>query len=379
MCYIIGGKTMRQFKKEVIDNFGDKVIVNSTIIDNTTYYKLNYSDKVGIGYFFEDKIPSTIFNQLRGSVCILEDGYYKVIYPAMDKFFNLHELENMNLPITKNITLKTVIEKLDGMMILPFIVNGEVYLSSRWNFDTTPVIVGNKYMNDSYKKFIRECYYAGIYLTFELISYESQIKVLYPESEYGLYLVATQNKFGKIFPLLKENDEYYVQSKYTKIHIPDEIKHAKVYDISDIDQLKKFVSSFEGRKFEGVVAFTTTLYPFKLKNMNYLMLSRSKNSFIEEFADMFIDNTIDDLPNIITDNPAFKTVKDLWGRFNKDLLTVENFVNSFNSKKEIGLYLKENKVPSFYGISFKLFDNQFDIETKRKVFKQYIKENIEEE
>lgn len=370
---------MRQFKKEIIDNFGDKVIVNSTIINSTTYYKLNYSDKVGIEYFFEDKIPSTIFNHLRGSVCILKDGYYKVIYPAMDKFFNLHELENMRLPITENITLKTVVEKLDGMMVLPFVINDEVYLSSRWNFDTIPVLVGNKYMNDLYKKFIRACYYAGIYLTFELISYESQIKVLYPESEYGLYLVATQNKFGKVLPLLKEHGKYYVQNSYSKIPIPDKIKHAKVYDISDINQLKSFVSSFEGRNFEGVVAFTTTSYPFKLKNMNYLMLSRSKNSFIAEFADMFIDNTIDDLPNIITDNPAFKTVKELWDRFNTDLLTVENFVSSFNSKKEIGLYLKENKVPSFYGISFKLFDNQFDIETKRKVFKQYIKENIQEE
>ncbi|MDD3461338.1 MAG: RNA ligase [Mesotoga sp.] len=368
---------MRMFKKDVIDSYGDKVIINSFTLNDITYYKLNYSDKVGIGNFIDsDGVQSSIFNHLRGSVCILEDGYYKVIYPAMDKFFNLHELEKFDPELSKKITLKTAVEKLDGMMILPYVVEGEVYLSSRWNFDTIPVIVANRYLTEEYKKFILDCYNKKIYLTFEIISSETQIKVIYPESKYGLYLVSSQDKFGHMYPLIKEDDsKYYVQSDYNRVEIPKEIKHAEVYNISKLSELSKFISSFEGIEFEGVVAFTSGMYPFKLKNINYITLSRSKNRFIDEFADAIIDNKVDDIPNLVKDSYLFKTVMEGWESFNKDIDKIKDELKMFNSKKEIGIFIQYNNVPSLYNILFNLFDGTFDKEKKRKYFKKYLKDN----
>lgn len=377
MIYLIWVIMVQMFKKDIIDGYGDKIITNSFTMNDITYYKLNYSDQVGIGYFIDSNgNQSSIFNHLRGSVCILEDGYYKVIYPAMNKFFNLHELERINPEITNKIILKTAVEKLDGMMILPYVVDGKVYLSSRWNFDTIPVIVANRYLTDEYKKFILDCYSKEIYLTFELISSESQIKVIYPETKYGLYLVSSQDKFGNVYPLIKEDDtKYYVQSNYNKIEIPKQIKHAEVYNISNLSELIKFVSSLDGIEFEGVVAFTSEMYPFKLKNINYITLSRSKNRFIDEFADAIIDNKVDDIPNLVKESYLYKSVMGGWKSFNDDIDEIKKILNQFTSKKEIGLFLLSHDLPWLYKILFNLFDGTFDKEKKRKYFKKYLKDN----
>lgn len=371
------------FKKDEIDEFikEGKIIINSAIIDGKVYCKLNYSDTVGIGYFIDSNgIQRLIFNHLRGSVCVLDDNYYKVIYPAMDKFFNLHEIEKLYPDITSRIELQTAIEKLDGMMILPFVINDVVYLSSRWNFDTIPVIVSQQYLTDEYKKFILDCYNNKIYLTFELISYESQIRVLYDPSKYGLYLVSAQDESGRVYPLKKSiSNKYYVQNGKLELEIPDSILHAKVYDISTLNNLENFVSSFRGIEFEGVVAFTTEGQIFKLKNINYIMTSNSKRLFIDNFVDIIVDNRVDDAPDIILNNPAFIKINELWGKFNDEIQRLSILVTEFSSKKEIGLYVQHNNLTGLYKILFNLFDGNFDIDRKRKMFKTYVKDNFGEE
>lgn len=383
VIYYIEVIIVRLFKKDEIDEFikEGKIIINSAIIDGKVYCKLNYSDTVGIGYFIDSNgIQRLIFNHLRGSVCVLDDNYYKVIYPAMDKFFNLHEIEKLYPDITSRIELQTAIEKLDGMMILPFVIDDVVYLSSRWNFDTIPVIVSQQYLTDEYKKFILDCYNNKIYLTFELISYESQIRVLYDPSRYGLYLVSAQDESGRVYPLKKSIDnKYYVQNGKRELEIPNSILHAEVYDISTLNNLENFVSSFRGIEFEGVVAFTTEGQIFKLKNINYIMTSNSKRLFIDNFVDIIVDNRVDDAPDIILNNPAFIKINELWGKFNDEIQRLSILVTEFSSKKEIGLYVQHNNLTGLYKILFNLFDGNFDIDRKRKMFKTYVKDNFGEE
>ena len=383
VIYYIEVINVRLFKKDEIDEFikEGKIIINSAIIDGKVYCKLNYSDTVGIGYFIDSNgIQRLIFNHLRGSVCVLDDNYYKVIYPAMDKFFNLHEIEKLYPDITSRIELQTAIEKLDGMMILPFVIDDVVYLSSRWNFDTIPVIVSQQYLTDEYKKFILDCYNNKIYLTFELISYESQIRVLYDPSRYGLYLVSAQDESGRVYPLKKSIDnKYYVQNGKRELEIPNSILHAEVYDISTLNNLENFVSSFQGIEFEGVVAFTTGGQLFKLKNINYIMTSNSKRLFIDNFVDIIVDNRIDDAPDMILNNPAFIKIKELWRKYNDEIQRLSILVTEFSSKKEIGLYVQHNNLTGLYKILFNLFDGNFDIDRKRKLFKIYVKDNFGEE
>ncbi len=316
----------------------DYVKIKSYTINDVELAKINYNTII------EDKFTEyPILNYLRGSVFIKLKKTYTVLYRAMNRFNYPANIESFD----------NCIEKLDGMMILPYIFEGEVYFSSRWSFDTPPVKMAESLATYDYKEFIIKCYRAGIYLTFELVTPLSFIKTIYPSERYGLYLIASQDINGKPYPLINKDNEVWVTNEHLSLKVPKNIMIPKIYDFKKMEELDNYFDSFKGREFEGVVVYKNGT-PYKVKTEQYKNIKNTSTALYRDMALSVIDGTYDRFPN-----------KELMHKFivlYDDILTLfksfKYMVKKYRSKKAIAKDIEF--LPSYFRALFYLFENRED-------------------
>jgi len=312
--------------------------INTIKANDIELAKINYNTII------EEKFTEfPILNYLRGSVFVKLKHTYKLLYRAMNRFNYPADIDNFD----------HCIEKLDGMMILPYVFEGKVYFSSRWNFDTEPVILAELLSTYDYKEFILKCYKANIYLTFELITPESFIKTIYPKSRYGLYLVASQDYYGRPYPLIKKDNEIWINHDNISIKVPKTIKTPEIYDFRTMSELEDFFNPMEGRQFEGVVVYKNSI-PYKIKTPQYKAIKNSRTQLYTDMAISVIEGDYDRFPN-----------KRLIHRFRvlyDDILTLfESFkymVKKYRSKKAIAKDIEF--LPSYFRALYYLFEKRED-------------------
>lgn len=314
------------------------VRINSIDINGTELVKINYDTII------EEKFEEyPILNYLRGTVFVTMKHSYNVLYRAMNRF---------NYPANIS-TFDHCIEKLDGVMILPYIFNGQVYFSSRWRFDTDPVKYATELAGYDYKEFIIKCFKANIYLTFELVIPQSFIKTIYPEERYGLYLVASQDKYGNPYPLIKKDNKVWVSNGNIWLEVPALIKTPIIYDFRTIEELEKFFEPFEGRDFEGVVVYKDSI-PYKIKTPQYQAIRNSKTQLYKDMALSVIKGDYEKFPDQ-------KTIKRLRLLYDDILTLYQSFKymsKYYRSKKAIARDI--DLLPPYFKVMYYFFEKRED-------------------
>lgn len=267
--------------KDVIRELINQSKLRITYSEDETLFKPNYDVACCKKDF--DMYPQLLW--CRGDVVRTND--YEIIAKGPNKFFNLNEIEEVHITKFDWNSIRYVAEKKDGHMILPYVIDNKVKISSRWSFTSPTVTAAEKYLNMEYKAFIQHSAALKLYPLFELIDDISFIKVLYPPEKYGLYLVALIDEQGHIAQLetfgynilITENLNHLISSPNTALKVVE------------------YVNSFEkATDFEGVVVTFEDDRSVKVKAEKYFQfdLSALVRKDVEYIFDCIEDKSIDD-------------------------------------------------------------------------------------
>ena len=186
---------------------------------------------------------------------LIVDEDNKIVARPFPKFFNLSELESVDLTLPKENF--SVFEKYDGSLGISYWWEGKVYLATRGSFTSDQAIVGTKMLHEAMKESDIKLSEQYTYL-FEIIYPENRIVVDYGD-EKKLVLLAVQTVSDDI-------DAGYMN--------PDEgvgsIEGAKKINIHNLDEIQKMA---EPNK-EGFVIVYDSGFRVKVKFDEYVRLHR---------------------------------------------------------------------------------------------------------
>lgn len=314
-----------QISQTVIDSLIEQKKLRIVYSPDGKLFKPNYDTACMKKDF--DEYPFLL--QCRGDV--VDSKTFDIIAKAPKKFFNINENDDVrveDLPWDKVVSIS---EKLDGHMILPYVVDGKVFISSRWSFSSPTVDVAEKYMNDDIRQFVIKEHEVGRYPLFELIDSVSYIKVIYSTNEYGLHLVNLVNEDGlfvnKELGLFESyNHPSLKLRKYTTLEILAETYKEKHPFLNIV----KYVNSFEhATDFEGVVVVFADGRGVKVKAEKYFKfdISPLARLDVEYIYDAKKEGTLDDKKSYLPKEILIDVE-----RIEKQINTLTNEIQSFIMK-----------------------------------------------
>jgi len=180
-------------------NFYKKEIV----INNQKLYLYNYILK---DYKVLSEEP--LAKELRGLI-ITEDQ----IFLSVPSFFNINETEETDIKNIKNCVIKKVQQKLDGSLITPILLAGQIYCKSKGSFESIQAKSAQNIVNQSaeLKYFILDCYDNNFQPFFELTGTDNK-HVLDQDHKQRLSLIMVRDKEGHFVDVDKFNYKYTAES-----------------------------------------------------------------------------------------------------------------------------------------------------------------------
>lgn len=278
---------------ETIDDVMD--VINPDlfyIADKGDYKIINYMVNCAAAF-------PTIFSkttELRG---ITFDSSGKIIRRTMQKFFNINEKDDTSFA---NIDLSkphVVMEKLDGTMIAPFIIDTQVIWGTKLGDTDQAKDVLNFVLNKSnYNNFVHTLNDCGYTAIFEYTSPNNRIVLDYATEALTL-LAIRKIKSGEYLSIER-------QQEYAKwFNIP----HVTVYsDKLSLDFVEKIQKRTHG---EGVVVRFHDGVMIKIKCEDYVRLHKIKSEFNSErnVVNLIISEKIDDLKALLPKSDVAKISK----------------------------------------------------------------------
>jgi RNA ligase len=159
------------FDLEVLERYINEGLVVKNDHPSLPISIYNYSRKA-----VYDRVWDNITKSCRALVLDKEGN---VVAKAFDKFFNIEELSNEEIP---NESFE-VYEKLDGSLILVFRYLGELVVASKGSFTSDHAVLAKKLIDEKYGN---NKFYADYVYVFEMIGPSNKIVVDYPEDELVL-------------------------------------------------------------------------------------------------------------------------------------------------------------------------------------------------
>lgn len=209
-------------------------------------------------------LPISIYNYSRKAVydrvwdditkscrALILDNDGNVVAKSFDKFFNIEELSNEEIPNESF----DVYEKLDGSLIVVFRYLGELVVASKGSFISPHSYFAKKLLTEKYD--INKIYSDYVYV-FELIGPSNKIILHYPEDE--LVLLCKLNRIS-----------------WEELPLTDSwVRVAKTYEsISDYNKIKSIIRSDE----EGFVIRFKSGFRVKIKGETYFRLHAIMTGF----------------------------------------------------------------------------------------------------
>lgn len=224
-------------------------------------YSLKIKWKDTLVMFLYDQIkskPCEIVNEARGLILDAADDF-KVVRYGFYRFYNAGEQGAAAL--TGELT---ALEKIDGSLIMFYNYKDAWYASTRSTFKASEAKVANTDLtfqdliaramhnsNVNVGQFDKNKTYV-----FELTSPESQVVI--PYSETKLYY-------------LMERDNYTLEEEFAPLV---EWDRPKFFPVNTVKQISAYVSTFNGKEFEGVVVQDSSHNRLKIKNVNWLKMHK---------------------------------------------------------------------------------------------------------
>ena len=284
-----------------------------------------------------EQMWNSITTKCRG---LIMNNKGEVIANPFEKFFNLEELENKNIPIP-NETFE-VYEKMDGSLGILYWVRNIPFIATRGSFNSEQAIIGSKILYQRYKNVWDKLDKNKTYL-FEIIYPENRIVIDYKDTEDLFLLAIRDTKTGK--DLLLEDIGFPLVKKY------DGIKDFRKLKELEEDNKEGFVIKFKSG-FRMKVKFD------EYKRLHRILTNVSNKSIWEilksggDFKEI-IEKVPDEFHNWLD-----KTKGDLIKKYNEIEETAKKEfkpVSDFSTMKEFAEYVKKQTYPT---ILFKIRDNK---------------------
>ena len=240
--------------------------------------------------------PSTpLLKECRG-IIFNKDG--NIIRRPLHKFFNLSQKDEAMIDRIDISKPHTVLEKLDGSMIAPFIIDGRLAWGTRkGETDVAEMIQTFLDANPTYVEFARNCCDIDWTPVFEFCSRKNQIVIDYgPEDR--LVLIALRNMItGRYFTY----SELANIAQLWKLDVVDALDNPVTDMAAFAERVKDAVDMDEG----FVVAFDDG-FRVKIKTANYVAMHRVKDSISDERAvvSLILNSALDDCFSFLNEADA---------------------------------------------------------------------------
>jgi len=287
-----------------------------------------------------DRIWDDITKQCRA---LILDNEGNVIAKSFSKFFNIEE--NYHVP-TNNFTVQ---EKMDGSLIIGFLFDGELIITSKGSFISEQSVWAKKIMDEKYSSTLltdKDVYeatdynFSGDELTyiFELIVKNNRIVVDYGDTEELFLLSCIHTKTGK--------ELTYSQVKKISEIIGCPI--VKQYDgITDFNELKNIINDNQ----EGFVVKFSNGSMCKIKGDEYIRLHKILTNcstteiweYLKNGSDMneLLEKVPDEFDKWVRD-----VVDNLQKQFDEIKTNMEDEFAQLVNKKEFALKIVDNPMKS---------------------------------
>ena len=274
---------LRDDKRMIIKHLDDVLshLVDGFIhVDKGDY---SYIDYVHVGSGF-DSHP--VLLECRG---LIFDKEGNLIRRPLHKFFNLGEKGIFSDSIDWTLP-HIVMDKLDGSMISPFMLNGKVRFGTRAGITEHSLRCEAKHLKPELLFWLKQDLCGGLTPIFEWTSFDNQIVLSYPDDKLSL-LAMRWNETG----------QYVSRSQLAFV--------AKQYGVPLVEERKFNPESFyEQTGIEGVVIwFTDNDYFVKVKTNEYTRAHRAVSFFEREsmILPVVLNRGCDDLyPALSVENAA---------------------------------------------------------------------------
>jgi RNA ligase len=297
---------------------------------------------------------SAIMRELRGLIFSKASG--RVISRRYQKFFNFGERDDMmELDFSRN---HVILEKLDGSMITPFPVNGNMLWGTKMGeTDVSAQIKPFLEKNPQYDKFAMKCIEMGKTPIFEWTSNKQRIVLNYEND--NLILVAIRDNYsGKYEPYASLN----INAMCNQIPCVSANNINRVYSQSEFHELLNIIRAREGE--EGVVILFDDGHMVKMKSDWYISIHRAK-SLLENERDVvgiILDNKEDDLLSVLNKEDKDRLLKftdEVWNSIYEFMESLDLLLHTTREmdRKEFSKYT-ELINPVLRSFGFKFFDNR---------------------
>ena len=244
-------------------------------INDTNVYLYNY---LLADYETFQKEPLT--RELRGLIFVEDECFI-----SCPKFFNINEIPETLESKLKTKKIKKVLNKLDGSLITPIKINGDIVMKSKASFDSDQSKLAQQILdNDPDLQFaILDLFDNGFQPFFELTGMENQHVLCY-EYEQRLTLIMVRDKEGHFIDI----DKF----KYDFIYI------AENYDYSLEEMLEKQKTD---KKVEGWVVKFTDETIIKIKTEEFFILHKisEKADSYKSILSLILDEDLDDVLSLV--------------------------------------------------------------------------------
>lgn len=298
-----------------------------------------------------------------------KDG--KLIARTLHKFFNLGERPE-TFEANVDFELPYVLfDKLDGSMIHPIIMDGQVVYCTKMGLTDIAMDAQNfANANGGYNNFCWDLMKNGFTPTFEWCSRSNRIVVDYPNDK--LILTAIRNMetgtYASTFAMDTRAEGY-------GIPVVDQWRGA----FNSMSDFLEKAQALEGE--EGYVIRFNDGHMLKVKNMWYLQLHKIKAllEFEKDVWRLILDEKHDDLKSVMEDEDKEKIdafAKDFHDAIAKKASDLEWVViaerGNFNgSKKKFALHLTKYYAGVEKGLLFKIWDGADPLETVKDVVRKH--------
>lgn len=176
-----------------------------------------------------------------------------------------------------------VLEKMDGSMVTPVLVNGNIFFKSKKSFYSDVAIAANHAASPELKKICADCLKVGLQLIFEFTSADHRIVIDYGDKANFTLIAQRWIHNGAYFPI--SADPTISREKFG-------FDVVKVHAVRTFEELKDYIAT--ATDTEGVVVNLPSLR-FKMKTKWYDERHRIIDLRERDVADAVLDESLDDI------------------------------------------------------------------------------------
>lgn len=219
------------------------------------------------------------------------------IFLSVPKFFNINETEETQYSKIKNLPIRKVQEKLDGSLITPILINGEIIAKSKASFESQQAKIAQNIIDSSSSLsfFILDCYANNFQPFFELIGPDNKHVIDYEErglQENKLELIMVRDQEGHFIDVNKFNYEHTVPNF-----------NMTWEELLEKQKNQKGVEGWVVKYGEGK---NTNILKVKTKEFFELHKIHEESDSYKIILKRILDEDMDDILSIVPDNKRIK-------------------------------------------------------------------------